>query len=98
MSMVALQKRVGLLRSRAAGRVGGQFGHSILSPGVKNRLHHTPSGFDGVGALKQRLITVHAIIDEGFVASVWSRLEVLPIVELHCDAVHADARPWDFCA
>src|SRR5262245_5069040 len=98
MSMIALQKDVGLPRSRTACGVDEQFGCAFLCPGVEDGLHDTPPSFDVVRTLKQRWIALHAIIDESFVACVRGRIEMFPVVELHCNTVHFDRRPWDLGA
>src|SRR5205085_6772828 len=47
-----------------------------LPPGVEDRLDHAPAGFDVVGALKQRRIAEHAVVDQPLVAGARRRIEI----------------------
>ena len=68
LSAVARQQFVGRLRALAAGLVGLQALGAGLLPGVEERLHRLPAGFDAVGALEQDVVADHAVIDQRLVA------------------------------
>ena len=95
---VARQQRVGLARPGAAGRIDRQRRRAILRPGVEHRLHHAPAGLDVVGALEQRRIADHAVIDQRLVAGARRGLEIVLVVELHLDAADLHARSRDLGA
>ena len=96
--VVALQQRVGFGWARAAGGIDGYVGRAIVGPGIEDGLHDAPSGLDIVGALEQRWITHHAIVDQCLVAGARRGMEMVPVVELHRDTFHADAGSGDFGA
>src|SRR5215467_6037036 len=70
----------------------------FLCPGIEDGLHNAPPSLDVVRTLKQRWIALHAIVDESFVACVRWRIEMLSVVELHCNTVHSDGRARDLGA
>ena len=71
---VARQQLVGFARARASGRHRSAVRRvAILRPGIEDRLHHPPSGLDVVGALEQRRVADHAVVDQRLVAGVRRR-------------------------
>ena len=57
-----------------------------------------PSGFHHVGALEQRRVTDHAIVEQNLVAGVGVRAEILGVFEAHIHRPHAQHRPGNFGA
>src|SRR5262249_22299352 len=84
---VAQQKPVGLFRSRTASGIDRQVAPSLLLPDVEDWLHDAPACLDRIGALEERGITRHAIVDKRFVARARCGLERILVVELHIDTV-----------
>src|SRR5262245_34227094 len=87
---VAQQELVGLLGSRTAGGIDRQVARALLFPDAEYRLHDAPAGLDRIGALEQRGIACHAVVDQRFVACAGRGLENILVVELHVDALDAD--------
>src|SRR6202008_1717586 len=65
---VAFEKFVGLLRSPGAGSVVREIARRERLPKIEHRVHHRPAGFHHVRALKQSLISDHAVVQQPFVA------------------------------
>ena len=59
---------VGLFRAPGAGGVVGEIAWRQCLPDVQHRADHAPSGFDHVGALEQRGVADHAIVQQALVA------------------------------
>src|SRR6202035_516557 len=61
---VAPDQFVGTGGDFAAGRVFLDALGAGLVPGVEERLHRLPAGFDAVGALEQDVVADHAVVDQ----------------------------------
>ena len=89
---------VGLLRPRAAGRVDRQFAMRLrfFQASSTGCITRQPASID-VGALEQRGIADHAVVEQRLVAGAGHALESVLVAELHVDAVdlHRRARDLD---
>src|ERR1700730_15801950 len=93
---IALQQFARAWRALAAGRIEFQPLGTRFFPGIEERLHCLPGGFDAVGALKQNVVADHTVIDQRLIAGRWLYLEVVPVTEVHPDAADSDCRSWHF--
>src|SRR5262245_50499423 len=84
---VPRQKLVSRSRAASARDIIGKIARRIACPGVKDRLHRSPATLDIIGALKQRRIANHAIVDEGLVSGIGLHLEVVLVGKVHADGV-----------
>ena len=82
---------VGRRGAAAPGGIIGKIRRWIVRPGVEDRLHRLPTGFHGVGALKQRRVANHAVIEQRFVAGIGRDFEIVLVGEIHADV----AEPHD---
>src|SRR5215510_7849423 len=64
----------------------------IVGPGVEDRLYRAPPRLDVVGALEQRRISDHAVIEQRFVSRVARDLEISPVGEIHADGAQTHRR------
>src|SRR5215510_10047719 len=64
----------------------------IVGPGVEDRLYRAPPRLDVVGALEQRCISDHAVIEQRFVSRVARDLEISPVGEIHADGAQTHRR------
>ena len=64
---------VGVVGAFAAGLVDLQPLGAGLLPGIEERLHRLPAGFDAVGALKQDVVADHAVVDQRLIAGATAR-------------------------
>src|SRR6202011_6169550 len=66
------------------GRIGG--------PGVEDGLHRPPARLDIVGALEQRRVADHAVIEQRLVAGAGRHVEIALIGEVHADVAKLHGR------
>src|SRR5581483_10314267 len=95
-SAIAPQQFERAKRALAAREIEFQSLGARSSPGIKERLNRTPTGFHAVGALKQNIVADHAVVDQGLIASCGVSREVVLVKKLHLYAVDPDHRPWYF--
>src|SRR5262249_26380391 len=94
---IARLQFVGRSGTAAACGVIREITRRIVCPSVEDRLRDLPAGFDGVGALKQRRIADHAVVDQRLVSGVAGDLEVGLVCEIHvspCSASRWDPDTW----
>src|SRR6478672_12638697 len=89
----AVHERVRALR---AGTARGIFFRRALLPDVEKRLQRTPTTFDLVGALKQRLVPNQHVVEQRLVAGLLADLEMVLVTEVHTDRRGVDDRPRTF--
>src|SRR5438128_9328575 len=92
------EQLIGFLRSPTSGRIVGKGRRWLGIPNFLNRRYDTPAGFDLIGALKQRRVAQHAIVQETFVAGGQRVAEIVFIIKVHVDSADAYRGPRNFCA
>ena len=92
---VGLNEVVRFFGAPRSGGVVGEVPRGQRFPDVEDRLDDFPAGFHHVGALEQRGIAEHAVVEQALVAGARLRAEVVGVVEVHVDFAQADDRPGD---
>src|SRR5215467_5433425 len=75
-----------LFRAFAARLVGCEVLCAGVAPGIDERLHCAPARLDAIGALEQRGVTDHAVVDQRLVAGAPCRFEIILVIERHPNA------------
>ena len=70
---IARQQLVGRGGAIATGDIVRKVPWRIVCPGIEDGLHRLPAAFDVVGALKQRCIADHAVVDQRLVSGIAAR-------------------------
>ena len=73
LATAARHQFLGLGRTPGAGGVVGEVARRQGLPDVEDRLHDRPAGFDHVGALEQRGVADHAVVEQPLVAGARRR-------------------------
>src|SRR6266566_2290204 len=94
---VAREQFVCFLRAIAAGAIARKALAFFFAPGIKERLHDAPAGFNAVGPGIKDRIADHTVINQSFVAGAWRGFEIIFIPECHAHAADGDRRPRNFC-
>src|SRR5579864_7042460 len=56
---------VGRLRAMASRRIIGKLGRfGVVLPGIEDRIHERPRGFDTIGAIEERGLAANTIVDQ----------------------------------
>src|SRR5262249_55210537 len=86
------QQALRLFRAFAAGLVGREVLCAHVAPGIKEGLHDAPTRLDAIGALKQRGVADHAVVDQRLVTGAPRRFEIILVIERHPDASNDHGR------
>jgi hypothetical protein len=74
-------------------RVVGEVARRQRGPHVEQRLHDRPAHLHHVGALEERGVADHAVVQQPLVAGAGHRPEVVLVVEPHVDVAETQLRP-----
>src|ERR1700675_1567249 len=80
---IAFHQFVGLSRAPGSSGIVGEITRRQRLPHVEHGIDNAPTGFDHVGALEQRGVADHAVMQQAFVASRRSDPEIVSIGEVH---------------
>src|SRR5207302_3794839 len=90
---IALDELVYLCRSFASCRIEREGVHALFLPGIEDRLHDAPGGFDVVRPLEQARIADHAVIKQRLVTRARPSVEIVAIIEFHLDIADGHIGP-----
>src|SRR5579863_1883467 len=95
---IAFEQVVGFPRAPRTGWIVGKIARRQGLPDVENGLHHAPTRFDHVSALKQSCVADHAFIKQTFVTGAGLRAEIVGIAKIHIDGAEFHDGARNFCA
>src|SRR5436309_12640468 len=67
-------------------------------PYIEHGINHRPAGFDHVGALEERGVPDHAIVEQHFIAGLGGAAEIILVVEAHVHRTDLHQRTGNFGA
>src|SRR5437870_11646120 len=90
MAPVALEEFFSFLRAPGPSGIVRKISRRKRLPHIEDRTDDAPSGLDHVGALEQRLVADHAIVEQALVARGGLCAEVVGVLEIHvhCAKTH----------
>src|SRR6266436_3653918 len=98
LSSVLSQQLVSILRSPTASFVVGKIRRRSGIPSGLDRGDNTPGSFDLIGALKQRCISHHAIMQKTLIAGAGRVPKIVFIIKVHVDRANLQDRSRDLGA
>src|SRR5436305_47353 len=96
MSSVALEQFVRIPRPPAARGIIGEITRRQRLPNVKRWTDHTPARLDHIGALKQRSIADHAIVQQTLITGTGLSTEIISVLEIHVHCTQSHDRAGNF--